>query len=687
MNFYNTKDIRNVALLGHGSCGKTTLAEAMAYKTKLIDRMGRVEDKSTVSDFDAEEQNRTISISTALLPLEYNKHKINLLDTPGYFDFVGEQLCALRAADAAIIVVDALSGVEVGTEKAWNMVSEAGIPAIFVVNKADRENVEFARAYESIKSLIGNKAAAFTIPVNEGVGFNTITSVLTGESFKYDKGASSACDTPADTADAVEGYMEELMETAASADEELMEKYLEGEELSVKEIHAGCKQAILNDEMVPVLTVSANGLVGIDKLLDTIIDVLPSPADAHVNKCDPAAQSAAFIFKTIADPYVGKLSIFKVIGGEMPNTIELINTTTGKKEKITHLYTMAGKKQIEIEKLACGDIGAFSKLADSVTNQILSADGTWEDAVLIDFPKANISMAISPKSKGDEDKMGTGITRIKEEDPTIVFERNAETNQNLISGMGEMHIDVVASKLKSKYGVDVELDIPLIPYRETIKKKAENIEGKHKKQSGGSGQFGVVIITFEPSYNQEVQLEFVDQVVGGTVPRQYIPAVEKGLNQCVAEGVLAGYPVVGLKATLLDGKYHPVDSDEISFITAARLAYKDGMPKADPVLLEPIYSVEITVPNAYLNEYMGSIMGDMSKKRGRVMGQDSVKPGYTAINAEAPYGEMLKYATELRSMTQGRGSFTMKFERYEEVPAMYAGKIIEEAKKRKEEKK
>ena len=633
MKFYNTKDIRNVAVFGHGSCGKTTLAEAMAFKTKLIDRMGRVEDKTTVSDFDAEEQARTISISTALLPLEYNGKKINLLDTPGYFDFVGEQLCALRAADAAIIVVDALSGVEVGTEKVWNMVSEAGVPALFVVNKADRENVDFTRTYESIKNLIGNKAAAFTVPVNAGVGFNAIANVLTDEVYTYDKGNASAAAASGDVADMIESYKEELMEIAAGANEELMEKYLEGEELTVKEIHEGCKQAILSDEMVPVLTVSATGLVGIDRLLDTILDVLPSPEDVNVNKCDASAQPAAFIFKTIADPFVGKLSLFKVIGGEMPNTIELVNTTSGKKEKIGHIYTMAGKKQIELDKLACGDIGAFSKLSDTVTNQILSQDGTWPETKLIEFPKANISMAISPKSKGDEDKMGTGISKIREEDPTIVFERNAETNQNLISGLGEMHIDVVASKLKSKYGVDVELDTPLIPYRETIKKKAENIEGKHKKQSGGSGQFGVVVITFEPSYNQDVQLEFVDQVVGGTVPRQYIPAVEKGLNQCVAEGVLAGYPVVGLKATLLDGKYHPVDSDEISFITAARLAYRDGMPKAGPVLLEPIYSVEITVPNNYLNEYMGSIMGDMSKKRGRVMGQDSVRPGYTVINA------------------------------------------------------
>ncbi len=678
MKVYNSKEIRNIALLGHGSCGKTILAEAMAYKTKLIDRMGKIEEKSTVSDYDAEEQARSFSISSALLPLEYSSVKINVLDTPGYFDFVGEQLCALRAADAAIIVVDAMSGVEVGTEKAWDLVCEAGIPAMFAVNRIDREHVDFEKTFEAIRSLAGTKAAALTVPVNPGVGFDTICDVRTGEGFKYDKGNASK----ADGTD-VESYKEELIEIAASANEELMEKYLEGEELSAKEINAGIKQAVLDNDLVPVVAISALNQVGIDKLMDAVVEIFPSPEDVVRDKCDPQAPSAAYIFKTIADPFVGKLSLFKVVGGEIAPGMELINTTTGKKEKIGHVYTMVGKKTVELEKLCNGDIGAFSKLSDSVTNQILSSTGEFPEIELIKFPKANISMAISPKSKGDEDKLGTGIARIKEEDPTIVFERNSETNQNLISGLGEMHIDVVAAKLKAKYNVDVELDVPLVPYRETIKKKAENIEGKHKKQSGGSGQFGVVVITFEPSYNQDEQLEFVDQVVGGTVPRQYIPAVEKGLRQCVNEGVLAGYPVVGLKATLLDGKYHPVDSDEMSFITAARIAYKEGMPKASPVLLEPIYKVAITIPD----RYMGDIMGDMSKKRGRVMGSDSVKGGYMIINAEAPLSEMFKYATELRSMTQGRGSFEMSFERYEEVPAAFSDKIIAEAKARKEEKK
>ncbi len=679
MKVYDSKDVRNVAVLGHGGCGKTVLAEAMAYQTKLIDRMGKIEDHTTVSDYDAEEQTRNISISTALLPLEYKGVKINWLDTPGYFDFVGEQLSALRVADCAIIMVDALSGVEVGTEKAWELVNEAHIPAMFLINKLDRENADFEKAYSSIQNLIGTKAASFTISVNEGVGFNTITDVLNSQTLEYTNGSPSKKNTPPDIQSKIETYKDALLETAASASEELMEKYLEGEDLSENEINDGVKKAVLEEDMVPVLSISALSQVGLDKVLNVIVNIMPSPLDSKKEEYDVTKPACVFIFKTIADPYVGRLSLFKVIAGNVKNGIELTNSTSGKKEKINHMYTLSGKKQIELESISCGDIGAFSKLTDSITNHVLCVGNAPEDIKQIDFPTPNISMSISPKSKGDEDKLGNGIARLKEEDPTVHFERNSETNQNLIFGIGEMHIEVIASKLKTKYGVDVELDVPLIPYRETVKKKA-TAEGKHKKQSGGSGQYGVVDIDFEPSYNLDEQLEFVDKVVGGTVPRQFIPAVEKGLRRCVEKGVLAGYPVVGLKATLFDGKYHPVDSDEMSFISAANLAYREGMPNAGPVLLEPIYKVSITVPD----KYMGDIMGDMNKKRGKIMGMEPIKGGYQKINAEAPYAEMFKYATELRSMTQARGSFDMSFERYEEVPTAFADKIIADAKARKE---
>lgn len=679
MKTYESKDLRNVALFGHGGSGKTILAEAMAFKAKLIDRMGKIEEHSTISDYDPEEQARAISISTSLIPLEYKNVKINVLDTPGYFDFVGEQVEALRVADCALIVIDAMSGVEVGTEKAWEMLQEEKIPSIIVVNKLDRENVEFDKALNSIQALIGTKAVVLQFPVNEGVGFNQICEVASGKTYQYDKGVSKEIPTPDNAASKNESYKETLIETAASANEELMEKYLEGQPLTAKEMSGGMKEAVLAGDMVPVVCISATNLTGIDKLMDIIEDILPSPLDSNRNEIDPKKSASAFIFKTIADPYVGKLSLFKVMSGTVVPGLELLNKDKDKKEKINHIYTMVGKKQIELEKLNTGDIGAFSKLTDTITNNVLCDPKSPVDYDKIKFPKPNIFQSISPKSKGDEDKLSNGLARIREEDMTIIIERNPETFQSLIYGIGEMHIDVVASKLKSKFGVDVELDVPIIPYRETIKKKA-TAEGKHKKQSGGSGQYGVVTIEFEPTFDLNVPLEFVDKVVGGAVPRQFIPAVEKGMHKAVEKGVLAGYPMVGLRATLIDGKYHPVDSDEMSFSTAANLAYREGIPNAGPVLLEPIYKVAITVPD----KYMGDVMGDLNKKRGKIMGMEPIKGGKQKINADAPLGEMFKYATELRSMTQARGSFEMEFERYEEVPAAFSDKIIAEAKARKE---
>lgn len=679
MKTYESKDLRNVALLGHGGSGKTILAEAMALKTKLIDRMGRIEDHTTISDFDPEEQHRAISITTSLIPLEYKNTKINLLDTPGYFDFAGEQAEALRVADAAIIVIDAMSGVEVGTEKAWEAVHEAGIPCMIVVNKLDRENVEFSKTLASIEKLFGNKAIAFHVPINEGVGFNKIREISTLKSYEYDKGTEKEIDAPNDDATDVAPLKEALLETAASASEELMEKYLEGESLTPVEINSGIKTAVCAGDMIPILCASATNLTGIGKLLDVIIDLMPSPLESTRSEIDSAKPVSVFVFKTIADPYVGKLSLFKVMSGTLVPGLELLNVDKDKKEKTNHLYTMIGKKQVELEKLNTGDIGAFSKLVDTVTNNVLCDPKTPVQYEKIKFPKPNFTKSISPKSKGDEDKLGNGLARIKEEDQTISIKRDAETFQSLISGMGEMHLEVVASKLKSKFSVDVELDIPIIPYRETIKKKA-TAEGKHKKQSGGSGQYGVVTVEFEPTHDLSVAIEFVDKVVGGSVPRQFIPAVEKGMHKAVEKGVLAGYPMVGVRATLIDGKYHPVDSDEMSFMTAATLAYKEGIPNAGPVLLEPIYKIAITVPE----KYMGDIMGDLNKKRGKIMGMEPIKGGKETINAEVPLGEMFKYATELRSMTQARGSFEMEFERYEEVPTAFSDKIIAEAKAKKE---
>ncbi|NLL50416.1 MAG: elongation factor G [Eubacteriaceae bacterium] len=684
MKTYQTKDIRNIAIFGHGGSGKTSLLEALAFNAKAIDRMGRVEDKNTISDFDPEENKRGISISSAMAAIEAGGKKINIIDVPGYFDFIGEWYGALQVADCAIIVEDALSGVEVGTEKAWELIREKNIPALVVLNKMDRENVNFQKALEQTEAYMGSKVVPFQFPVGEGLDFKGLKGIVSEKEYEYAGGKRS--EKSVSIAEYQE-YRDKLIEYAAESSEEMMEKYFEGEELSMEEIFAGLKVTFAQGNVVPLFVASATKNIGVDLLLDFIVRYCPSPLEAKKMKTvegeevayDSKLPFSAQIFKTIADPYVGKLSLFKVVTGSLSGTMELLNSTQDKKEKVNHLYTMFGKKQLDIDEIVAGDIGAFAKLTDSITGDTLCDAKQKVEYENIDFPKPVISMAVSPKSKGDEDKLSTGLQRLREEDPTITIERNAETKQTLINGLGEVHVDVVSCKLKTKFGVDVELNEPIIPFRETIKKKA-TAEGKHKKQSGGRGQFGVVFVDFEPTHDLDVDMEFVDKVVGGAVPRNFIPAVEKGLRDCVLEGVLAGYPVVGLRCTLFDGKFHPVDSDEMSFKMAASLAYREGMPKANPVLLEPIYEIKIIVPE----EYMGDIMGDLNKKRGRIMGMEPIQGGKQIINAEAPLKEMFRYATELRSMTQARGEFSMQFVRYEEMPATIAEKVIAEAKERKE---
>lgn len=695
MKTYKTKDIRNIALLGHGGSGKTLLAEAMAFKAGLIERLGRTEDGTTISDYDACEQSKHSSISTSLIPIEHGGVKINVLDIPGYFDYIGEQCSALRVADTAVIVVDAVSGVQVGTEKAYEMAVERGIPIAFVINKLDRENVDTHKVMEELRALTGPKIVPFQIPINEGVGFNSVADIFDNKAYTYEKGKMTITDVPDSTIEKSTKYKDIIFEIAATTDEELMEKYFEDDDgtLTEAELHSGVKTAIADEELIPVFCVSALNDVAIDKFLDAIVYNFPTPIEAKAAKVDQDGKEAqrhyeddaplsAFVFKTIADPFVGKLSLFKVKSGILKPGMEVNNTTQDKKEKIAKVYTLIGKKQEEVMEMYPGDIGALAKLAYTKTSDTLCDPKDNIKFNPIEFPQSIIFMGIEPKSRGDEDKLSTGLAKLKEEDPTIVVKRNDETHQNVLYGMGETHLEVVKEKLKNKFGIEVVLTPPIIPYRETIKKKA-TAEGKHKKQSGGRGQFGVVNIDFEPTYNLEDDLVFVDAVVGGAVPRNFIPAVEKGLRECIEHGVLAGYPVVGLKATLFDGKFHPVDSDEMSFKMAASIAYKQGMAAADPVLLEPIYKVEITIPD----DNTGDVMGDLNKKRGRVLGMDPIGNGKTVITAEVPLGEMFKYATELRSMTQARGSFTMEYERYDEVPQMASAKIIEEANARKEVKK
>ena len=683
MKTYHTKDIKNIAIFGHGGCGKTSLVEAIAYNAKAIDRMGKVEDKNTISDYDPEENKRGISISSTLAAVEIEGNKINIIDVPGYFDFIGEWHSALQVADCAIIVQDALSGVEVGTEKAWEIINKKNIPVIVVLNKADRENVNFGKTLEQTESLVGSKLMPLQLPVGEGLGFKGVSNLLDASDHLYENNKKTKQDSGNTE---LAAYRDKLVEFAAESSEELMEKYFEGEELTDDEIQKGLKASFIENSVVPMLILSSTKNIAVDLLIDFIKKYAPSPLEAKPTKTtdgkeityDSSLTFSAQIFKTIADPYVGKLSLFKVITGRLANGLELANTTQDKKEKVNHIYTMFGKKQLDIDEIYAGDIGAFAKLTDSITGDTLCDPKQKIEYANIDFPKPVISMAVAPKSKGDEDKLGTGLQRLKEEDPTITIQRNPETKQTLINGIGEVHIDVISCKLKTKFGVEVELSEPIVPFRETIKKKA-TAEGKHKKQSGGRGQFGVVFIDFEPIHDLDMDMEFVDKVVGGAVPRNFIPAVEKGLRDCILEGVLAGYPVVGLRCTLFDGKFHPVDSDEMSFKMAASLAYREGMPKASPVLLEPIYEIKITVPE----EYMGDIMGDLNKKRGRIMGMEPAEGGKQIINAEAPLSEMFKYATELRSMTQARGEFVMKFTRYEEVPSAFADKVIAEAKAKK----
>ncbi len=686
MKVYKTKELRNIGIIGHGSSGKTTLVEAMAFAGSLIDRMGRVEDGTTISDYDPEEVKRNFSISTSTIPIEYKGHKINALDVPGYFDFIGEMIASLRVVDSGLIMVDAVSGLEVGTEKAWSLINEYGIPSAIMINKIDRENANFNKVLNQLRDYLGNAVVPIEIPIGEAENFKGFINIVDMKAKEIKNGKVIDIEIPGDKEDEVNEYREMIIEAAAQTSEELMEKYFEGEELTREEICQGIKKGVIEGDLIPLLCGSSTQNVGIDSLMDVIIEFLPSPEESKAVKgvnpknkeevernYDENQPFSAIVFKTIADPYVGKLSLFKVVSGSLTANGDVYNASKEKKEKLSHIYSLQGKKQIDVEKLNAGDIGAFSKLQFTTTGDTLCDPDNPVLFKSIDFPKPIISQAIFPKSKGDEDKIGLGLQRLMEEDPTFAVTRNAETKETLVSGLGEMHLEIISRRLLNKFGVDVVLEDPRIPYRETITGKA-TAEGKHKKQSGGRGQFGHVFIDFEPIRDGETDYEFVDKVVGGVVPRQYIPAVDKGLRECMEKGVLAGYPVTGVRFTLHDGSFHAVDSDEMSFRMAASLAFKKGMKEANSVLLEPIYHVEIVVPE----DYMGDIMGDINKKRGKILGMEPIK-GKQKIIAEAPLVEMAKYATELRSMTQARGEFMMEFTRYEEVPAQFSEKIIESA--------
>ena len=694
MKNYNFESLRNVGLIGHGDTGKTSLAEALLYYAGTTDRLGKNEDGTTVMDYEAEEKKRGISLSTSVACVEFNNTKINIVDMPGYFDFEGEMIQGMKAVDIATIVVCAVSGVEVGTEKAWKYCNKVNIPRAFFINKMDRENADFDKTLEQMKEKFGLSIVPIEYPIGKEENFTGVVNIISQKAFKLDNKTKKmvSIDIPADLIDKVNECRQMIMETVAETDEELLEKYLENGKLSDEDIYSGFIKGCSDGEIAPVLCGSATKVVGIKSMLENIIGCFPSPRYSRAHKAldidtgdeiyikvEEDKPFSAYVFKTIADPFVGKISLFKVITGKLNGDAVVKNTNSGKQEKLSHLFFMRGKNQIVTDEIIAGDIGAVAKLQFTSTGDTLCSQEINIKYDKIKLPVPVMSMAILPKTKGDEEKISLALSKLIEEDPVFKIERDKENAETIIWGLGETHLEVIASRIKNKFGADVILQTPKIPYRETIKGKSD-VQGKHKKQSGGHGQYGDVKIKFEPRNDGEFDLDFVDKVVGGAVPRNFIPAVEKGLRECMSSGVLAGYPVVGVKATLYDGSYHPVDSSEMAFKIAASIAYKKGLESAKPILLEPIMNVEIKVPD----EYMGDVMGDINKKRGRVMGMEQVGDEQKVI-AEVPMAEMFNYATSLRAMTQARGSYVSSFGRYEEVPESELIKILNEAKKLKAE--
>lgn len=685
MKNYKYDNVRNIALLGHGNSGKTTLTEAILFTLKQTKRMGRVEDGTTVSDYDKAETERGFSIGTSVIPVEWNNSKYNIIDTPGYFDFVGETFSSLRVAGSAVVIVDATSGIEVGTEKAWRYCEDRKMPRLIFINKMDKENIDYVKVIRELKDNFGKKVAPFAVPWGIGPDFKGFVNVvdLVAKEFKGDDCVET--DIPEELMARVNPIRDMLIEAVAESDEELMEKYFEGEEFTTEEIHEGLRKGVISNEIVPVIVGSATERVGLHTLLDMVFDYMPTPHDMHEGiyegvhpeteeaisrEVDENGPLSALVFKTVVDPFVGKISMFKVYSGKFKKDMEVLNATRDQVEKIGSVFLLRGKEQLEVDAVLAGDIGATAKLQHTETGDTLCEKSDPIKYKGINYPKPCIFMAVEPKSKGDEEKIGQALHKLTEEDPTFVVERNKETKQLLIGGQGSMQLNVVTNKLKNIFSVEVDLVDQKIAYRETIKGSA-TVQGKHKKQSGGSGQYGDVHIQFD---HCEDDFIFEEKIFGGSVPRNYIPAVEKGLHDCLEKGVLAGFPVVNLKATLLDGSYHAVDSSEMAFKMAASIAFKKGLKEAKPILLEPIYSVNIFIPESY----MGDIMGDMNRRRGRVLGMEAaVVKGFQKVVAEAPLAEMFKYATELKSMTHARGWFDMEFTRYDEVPSNLVDKIIE----------
>ena len=684
MKNYASNRVRNVVLLGHSGSGKTTYSEAALYYSGATKRFGKVEDGNTVSDYEAEEIRRKVSINTSVIPVEWQDTKINFLDTPGYFDFAAEVKLAMNVADTGLIMVSAKSGVEVGTEKAWEYCEEMHLPRIIFINQMDDENADFEKTLADLRKNFGKAVAPLQIPFDDENGnFIGFINLIKRDARKKVNGKLEKCEMPEDKKDQVEVLRSMLIEVASESSDELMEKFFNDEELTEEEIYDGLQVGIANHSIAPVMCGSATLGYGVKLLMNTIVRFTLPAIEAKANfhafhdgkevvYCSSDDERfSAYVFKTIADPYIGRLNLFRVMTGKLDTTMSVYNEEKDTVEKVGRIFVVRGKEQIEVDELHSGDIGALAKLSNTSTQDTLSLKDANIIVPKIALPGSVLCMAIKPKGKGDEDKLSAALTKIREEDPTIKMEVNPETKQTLVYGVGEQQLDVMVQKLKAKYKIEVDLTDPIIPYRETIKAKA-SVRGRYKKQSGGHGQFGDVVMEFEPSYDTTTPVIFEEKIFGGSVPKQYFPAVEKGLQECVQSGVLAGYPVVGLKATLTDGSYHPVDSSEMAFKMATSVAFKEGIPQAKPVILEPIEHVEVLIPD----KYMGDIMGDITKRRGRILSMDAVGMK-KCIVAEVPTAEMHKYATDLRSMTQSRGEYRHHFERYEEAPMEVQKKIIE----------
>ena len=686
MKDYLASEVRNVVALGHSGAGKSTVIEACLYFTKAIQKFGPNNDGTTTLNFDPEEGKRGVSCYTHLAPVEWKNKKINFIDTPGYMDYEGEEITGLAVGDNALIVVDGKEGVESGTERAWKeAVVKRSLPTIFFINKIDDPNADFEKVYEDLRDHFGNTVIPFEMPImKDGTEIGSV-NILRKKAWYYDN-RTEAQPVPAELEDKVEEYYAQIAEAIASTDDDLMEKFFMEEEFTEHEIAKGLRIGVRSGDIRPVYCGSAAKQTGIERLMDLITEYFPSYAEkGHIDALNAKGQTiametnedealSALVFKTTIDPFVGKISYLKVLSGVLTSDSQVYNSNKEQNEKISQVYVINGKFQVGVGKLFTGDIGAVTKLQNTETNDTLCSTAKVVTYPAIEFPEPNLGYAIWPKTKADEDKMSVGIRNMCDEDKTIRLEKNAETHEQVLYGMGDQHIDLILSKLKAKYKVEVTTTVPTVQYRETIRGKAE-AQGRHKKQNGGAGQFGDVWVRFEPTDSED--MVFAEEVFGGSVPKQYFPPVEQGLRECMEKGVLAGYKVVGVKATLYDGSYHPVDSKEVAFKEAARLAYNAAMPKANPVLLEPISVITVVAPESYT----GTIMGDLTKRRGMILEMTTNDEGDQVIKAEAPTAELLTYANELRSMTQGRGKFTTKFDRYEPAPKDVADRVIAARKK------